>query len=86
MGLYTEPPLRILIFYIISILLIGLNGKEVPVTLVKREVDVTYISVPYTYPDLATRSAVTSPFTIVFKEVGSGKVNSQLHNCSAHDP
>ncbi|KAF7315249.1 AA-permease domain-containing protein [Mycena indigotica] len=43
---------RILIFYIISILLIGLN-------------------VPHDYPNLSTRSATTSPFTIVFKEVGS---------------
>lgn len=27
--------------------------------------------VPYTYPDLSTRSSSTSPFTIIFKEVGS---------------
>ncbi|KXN90118.1 putative amino-acid permease PB1C11.02 [Leucoagaricus sp. SymC.cos] len=43
---------RIIIFYILGVLLIGLN-------------------VPYTYPNLSNRSTVTSPFTIVFKEVGS---------------
>ncbi|ESK93656.1 hypothetical protein Moror_1473 [Moniliophthora roreri MCA 2997] len=43
---------RILIFYVLCILLIGLN-------------------VPYNYPDLSNRSTTTSPFTIVFQEVGS---------------
>ncbi|KAK7045699.1 Basic amino-acid permease [Paramarasmius palmivorus] len=43
---------RILIFYILCILLIGLN-------------------VPYTYPNLSNRSSTTSPFTIVFQEIGS---------------
>lgn len=51
---------RILIFYIVSILLIGLN-------------------VPYNYPDLSTRSAVTSPFTIVFREVGSAGAASFMN-------
>ncbi|EKM79648.1 hypothetical protein AGABI1DRAFT_74756 [Agaricus bisporus var. burnettii JB137-S8] len=43
---------RVLIFYVLSILLIGLN-------------------VPYNYPNLSTRSAITSPFAIVFEEVGA---------------
>ncbi|KAI0093421.1 amino acid permease-domain-containing protein [Irpex rosettiformis] len=43
---------RIILFYLISILLIGLN-------------------VPYNYPNLSNKSTTTSPFTIVFKEVGS---------------
>ncbi|KAL0579771.1 Basic amino-acid permease [Marasmius crinis-equi] len=43
---------RILIFYILSILLIGLN-------------------VPYDYPNLSNKSTTTSPFTIVFQEIGS---------------
>lgn len=28
--------------------------------------------VPYTYPKLSTSSAITSPFSIVFEEVGAG--------------
>ncbi|EKM80770.1 hypothetical protein AGABI1DRAFT_55831 [Agaricus bisporus var. burnettii JB137-S8] len=51
---------RILIFYILSVLLIGLN-------------------VPYTYPDLSSKSSVTSPFTIVFKEVGSAGAASFMN-------
>jgi amino acid transporter, AAT family len=43
---------RILLFYILSVLLIGLN-------------------VPYNYPNLNDKNTRTSPFTIVFTEVGS---------------
>ncbi|KAF7321388.1 AA-permease domain-containing protein [Mycena kentingensis (nom. inval.)] len=43
---------RILLFYLISVLLIGLNVSP-------------------TYPNLSTRSATTSPFTIVFQQAGS---------------
>ncbi|KAH8998423.1 amino acid permease-domain-containing protein [Lactarius akahatsu] len=43
---------RILLFYLLSILLIGLN-------------------VPWDYPNLSNKTAITSPFTIVFKQFGS---------------
>ncbi|KAL1747088.1 amino acid permease-domain-containing protein [Schizophyllum fasciatum] len=43
---------RIMLFYILSILIIGLN-------------------VPWDYPNLSSREAATSPFTIVFQEAGS---------------
>ncbi|GIZ37546.1 hypothetical protein CKM354_000099000 [Cercospora kikuchii] len=51
---------RILIFYILSVLIIGLN-------------------VPYTYPDLATRDAHTSPFTVVFQMAGSKVAGSFIN-------
>ncbi|KAF2210990.1 hypothetical protein CERZMDRAFT_98733 [Cercospora zeae-maydis SCOH1-5] len=51
---------RILIFYILSILIIGLN-------------------VPYTYPDLSTRDAHTSPFTVVFQMAGSKVAGSFIN-------
>lgn len=64
---------RILIFYIVSILLLGLNGKKYSFLLRdKPETDAQLV--PYTYPDLSNRSAVTSPFTIVFRQIGSGEV------------
>lgn len=43
---------RILLFYLVSIVIIGLD-------------------VPYTYPNLSTKTSATSPFTIVFQEAGS---------------
>ncbi|KZP12388.1 hypothetical protein FIBSPDRAFT_754937 [Athelia psychrophila] len=43
---------RILFFYILSVLLIGLN-------------------VPFDYPNLSNKSTTTSPFTIVFSQIGS---------------
>lgn len=43
---------RILLFYVISILLIGLN-------------------VPYTTPNLASKTSATSPFTLVFEMAGA---------------
>ncbi|EKM54159.1 uncharacterized protein PHACADRAFT_97068 [Phanerochaete carnosa HHB-10118-sp] len=43
---------RIILFYLLSILLIGLN-------------------VPWDYPGLSNKTTTTSPFTIVFKEIGS---------------
>ncbi|KAA1469881.1 hypothetical protein DENSPDRAFT_835560 [Dentipellis sp. KUC8613] len=51
---------RILLFYILSILLIGLN-------------------VPWTYPNLSNKTTTTSPFTIVFKEVGSNVAASFMN-------
>ncbi|KAI0061399.1 hypothetical protein BV25DRAFT_751208 [Artomyces pyxidatus] len=51
---------RILLFYILSIILIGLN-------------------VPWDYPNLSTKSATTSPFTIVFKEAGSNTAASFMN-------
>ncbi|KAI0270056.1 amino acid permease-domain-containing protein [Gloeopeniophorella convolvens] len=51
---------RILLFYILSILLIGLN-------------------VPWDYPNLSNKSTTTSPFTIVFKQVGSTAAGSFMN-------
>lgn len=51
---------RIVLFYLLSILIIGLN-------------------VPYNYPNLNTRSTATSPFTIVFVEVGSKAAGSFIN-------
>ncbi|KAJ5690816.1 Amino acid/polyamine transporter I [Penicillium macrosclerotiorum] len=51
---------RIVLFYLLSILLIGLN-------------------VPYNYPDLSTGDTATSPFTIVFKMVGSNVAGSFIN-------
>ena len=43
---------RVVLFYLVSIAIIGLN-------------------VPYNYPGLSTENTATSPFTIVFAQVGS---------------
>ncbi|OKL59704.1 hypothetical protein UA08_05184 [Talaromyces atroroseus] len=51
---------RILLFYILSILMVGLN-------------------VPYTYPNLDSEDTHTSPFTIVFEEVGSTVAGSFIN-------
>ncbi|KAF5589461.1 amino acid permease [Fusarium pseudocircinatum] len=51
---------RILIFYILSVLLIGLN-------------------VPYNYPGLNTKNVNTSPFTIVFQQVGAKAAGSFMN-------
>jgi len=51
---------RILLFYILSVLLIGLN-------------------VPYNYPGLSTKSSSTSPFTIVFQQVGAKAAGSFMN-------
>ncbi|KAI0082044.1 hypothetical protein K474DRAFT_1655974 [Panus rudis PR-1116 ss-1] len=51
---------RILLFYILSILLIGLN-------------------VPWDYPNLSNKSTTTSPFTIVFSEIGSTAAGSFMN-------
>ncbi|KAF8813720.1 hypothetical protein BYT27DRAFT_7180470 [Phlegmacium glaucopus] len=51
---------RIMIFYILTTLLIGLN-------------------VPWDYPNLSNRSITTSPFTIVFKEIGSNAAASFMN-------
>ncbi|KAF9528497.1 amino acid permease-domain-containing protein [Crepidotus variabilis] len=51
---------RIMIFYILTILLIGLN-------------------VPWNYPNLSNKSTTTSPFTIVFKEIGSNVAASFMN-------
>jgi len=51
---------RILLFYILSVLIIGLN-------------------VPYNYPGLSTKSSSTSPFTIVFQQVGAKAAGSFMN-------
>ncbi|ETW81683.1 amino acid transporter [Heterobasidion irregulare TC 32-1] len=51
---------RIWLFYILSVLLIGLN-------------------VPWDYPNLSNKSTTTSPFTIVFYEVGSNTAASFMN-------
>lgn len=51
---------RILVFYILSVLLIGLN-------------------VPYTYPGLSKKSTSTSPFTLVFQQVGAKAAGSFMN-------
>ncbi|RMZ89562.1 hypothetical protein DV736_g3209, partial [Chaetothyriales sp. CBS 134916] len=52
---------RILLFYVLSILLIGLD-------------------VPYNYPNLSKKGTSTSPFTIVFTEVGSNVAGSFINS------
>ncbi|KAG7090961.1 hypothetical protein E1B28_010029 [Marasmius oreades] len=51
---------RILIFYVVCILIVGLN-------------------VPYDYPNLSNKSTTTSPFTIVFKQIGSTAASSFMN-------
>ncbi|CRG86607.1 Lysine-specific permease [Talaromyces islandicus] len=51
---------RILLFYILSVLIVGLN-------------------VPYNYPDLSSGDTSTSPFTIVFQQVGSAVAGSFIN-------
>jgi amino acid transporter, AAT family len=51
---------RILLFYILSVLIIGLN-------------------VPYNYPNLSEKNTKTSPFTIVFTQVGSNVAGSFIN-------
>ncbi|RDL34448.1 Uncharacterized protein BP5553_07576 [Venustampulla echinocandica] len=51
---------RILIFYILSVLLIGLN-------------------VPYTTPNLSSKTAAVSPFTIVFQQAGAKAAGSFIN-------
>ncbi|KHN93801.1 amino acid permease [Metarhizium album ARSEF 1941] len=51
---------RILLFYVLSVLLIGLN-------------------VPYNYPNLSTKKASTSPFTIVFEMTGAHAAGSVVN-------
>ncbi|EXJ80705.1 AAT family amino acid transporter [Capronia epimyces CBS 606.96] len=51
---------RIVLFYILSILLIGLD-------------------VPYTYPNLSEKNTSTSPFTIVFTQVGAHAAGSFIN-------
>ncbi|KAK7685199.1 hypothetical protein QCA50_011562 [Cerrena zonata] len=52
---------RILIFYILSILLIGLN-------------------VPWDYPGLSNKTTTTSPFTIIFSQVGATTAGSFMNS------
>lgn len=51
---------RILLFYVLSVLLIGLN-------------------IPYTTPNLTTKTSSTSPFTLVFQMVGSSAAGSFIN-------
>lgn len=67
----------ILLFYLLSILIIGLNGAYTlshfkPLTF-------TFALVPWDYPNLSNKTAATSPFTIVFKQFGS---SASLTLCS----
>lgn len=59
---------RIVTFYILTVLLIGLNGESF-----ERNRKSKYLrgSVPWDYPNLSNRSTTTSPFTIVFTLAGS---------------
>ncbi|KAG5221845.1 amino acid permease-domain-containing protein [Salix suchowensis] len=62
---------RILIFYVLSILLIGLNGKCCHgYTSAFTRSPVTFL-VPWDYPNLSNKSTTTSPFTIIFEKAGS---------------
>ena len=64
------PHNRILLFYILSIFIMGLNGA---LGMINGILFVLLIApVPYDYPNLSNRSTTTSPFTIVFYEAGSG--------------
>ena len=51
---------RILIFYILSVFLIGLN-------------------IPYNYPNLSSKKAATSPFTLVFQMAGAKAAGSFIN-------
>jgi amino acid permease len=60
---------RILLFYVLSIILIGLNGELLFPGITAYP---TYgIIVPWDYPNLSNQSTTTSPFTIVFTQAGS---------------
>lgn len=61
--------MRILLFYVLSITLIGLNG-EIPFSNITTQLTVVII-VPWDYPNLSNKSTTTSPFTIVFTQAGS---------------
>lgn len=60
---------RILLFYILSIAIIGLNGMCY--CLERFGAPYTTSLVPWNYPGLSNRTTTTSPFTIVFKQAGS---------------
>ncbi|KAG6813772.1 hypothetical protein H0H92_007724 [Tricholoma furcatifolium] len=51
---------RIIMFYVLTVLMIGLN-------------------VPWDYPNLSNKTTTTSPFTIIFKEVGSNVAASFMN-------
>ena len=59
---------RIVTFYILTVLLIGLNGEY---SLVCSDLESLHFAVPWDYPNLSNRSTTTSPFTIVFTLAGS---------------
>ena len=67
-------------FYILSILLIGLNGKDILRTHGRRQYPLRLrCLVPWNYPNLSNKSTTTSPFTIVFKEIGSTAAASYMN-------
>jgi hypothetical protein len=70
---------RIVIFYLLTCIVIGLNGKSAPS-------DERYAKqrplVPYTYPNLSNKTTTTSPFTIVFTLAGSGNKATCVHSRS----
>ena len=61
----------IMLFYILSILLIGLNGAHILEPPFTSFCQIFALLVPWDYPNLSNKTATTSPFTIVFKQFGS---------------
>lgn len=72
---------RILLFYVLSITLIGLNG-EASLPNINTHLTVVII-VPWDYPNLSNKSTTTSPFTIVFAQAGSRKYIFPVSHISA---
>lgn len=70
---------RILLFYVLSILLMGLNGTISPST--SGFVADQCHTVPYTYPGLSNKETTTSPFTIVFQMAGSSRFGPHVDFC-----
>lgn len=72
--LVSEHLYRIMIFYICTVVIIGLNGiLSLPQCCACYSI-VVHI-VPWNYPDLSNRSTTTSPFTLVFTQAGSSQSN-----------
>lgn len=69
----------ILLFYILSILLIGLNGTYIRLYFVRVIILTPWHLVPWDYPNLSNKTTTTSPFTIVFKRVGSSMFASAFY-------
>ena len=73
---------RIVIFYLLTCIVIGLNGKSVQ----GNKPDTKHRPlVPYTYPKLSNKTASTSPFTIVFTLAGSSRPHTYTTDGTTHD-